>query len=139
MIGRIKHPQQPGKVAFVPLRYDREQGEWVSLLPDDQSCDQAIDASRACLGRILPKWSDIVRACRVLRALCDHPQFEFEGDHLDADMVRQEARTLASFVESLRVDLEHLLQEPQADDRVRIAGVVSGDELADITGQEDTE
>ena len=125
MIARVQHSEESEQDRFVPLRFDSERNQWVPLVPGE-SFEQPMDAGQACLGHLLASWRDLERLGRLLRVLCEHPGFQFESDGIDSDMVRVEARALASLLEAMSIELPELLREPTRADNVRLARPSSG-------------
>ena len=111
MFARSAPTEETEDPTFIPLHYDPETDTWVSLLPEDKSCERELDAARVCLEHVLPRWAVVVHMSRTLRALCEHPGFEFHGDGIDSDMVRRHARVLSKSVHMMSDDLENLLHE----------------------------
>jgi len=73
------------------------------------------------------KWGRIQDLMRRVRAYCDHPAFaEFEGDGIDAGMIRGSVQELADAIELGDPDIRRLFGEVEEDDRVRIGDVLHG-------------
>ena len=132
MIVRIAHPEEADQHAFIPLRYHSETGQWVSLLPDGAFFESEFEAGIICVGHLRSLWTGILRGSRLVRALCEHPEFEFDADGVDANMIRKEARTLARQVEAASHELERLLQKPVVGDKLAVDGALLEVELTTI-------
>ena len=126
MIVRIVHPDDASQVAFLPLRFDRDSDQWVSLLPPDKFMTTEASAAMVCLHHVQTHWDAVLRVGRVVQALCDHPAFALEG--INADIVRTETQWLARVMGAVNDELPHLLSEPGKRDQVEVDFVLA-DEL----------
>lgn len=123
MIGRLKDPEHPHRDVHVPLRWNDERGRWevpgkfASGLP---RYIRSIDAAVDCWQRFRDKYREMVQAARLLRVMCEHPDFGFEGDAISSDLVRDQARTLSRAMSLEEEEVERLLDEPRSDDEVCI-------------------
>ena len=110
--------------AFIPLRFDIERGQWLPIATGDSMHGSAMAAIEACLAHQLKMWRTLHQQALVLRALCEHPGFEFQSDGIDSDTVRTAARDLASQLEALDLELPRLLDKPGAPELVALDGVL---------------
>jgi len=124
LLVRILHPENPKQHAFVPVHYNPETAEWVSLVADGTYFESEFDAAHVCVDHLTTLWTEIARIIRVIRALCEHPAFEFHGDGVDDEMVRFQARALARCIEPMTEELSLLLQEPGVRDRIDVDGAL---------------
>lgn len=122
MIARREHPEEPGKYVYVPLRM-MEAGIWVPIGGERVFFLQALDAGMTCAEDLRRRYVEIAKQARVLRALCEHPQFAFTGDGVDSDMVRERAQELSRRVFFELDNVSRLLSEPIEDDDIVIGGV----------------
>lgn len=132
MIARIHHPERPDVQVFIPLGYDAQTHAWHSLVEPGTFCYQRMDAARRCLEHTLRNWGILEEESRLMRALCEHPQFEFFNDGIDDRMVSNRARSVVNQIERLSNELSTLLDEPGENDIV----MIDGDQLHvdDVTG-----
>ena len=122
MIVRVEHPQQPGVQVFVPLHYDRDAGAWRALVESGAYFYQEADAARMCLERVLTSWKTIAAESAVLRALCEHPRFQFDEDGIDDKMIRVHARSIEERVRRIDHELYRLLSEPEEHENIICEG-----------------
>ena len=122
MIARREHPEQPGKYVYVPLR-KMETGFWVPLGGERVFFYQAFDAGIMCATDLRRRYVDVAKQARILRALCEHPQFAFTGEGVDADMVRERARDLSRLISAELENVARLLSEPRDEDDIVIGGM----------------
>lgn len=122
MIVRIPHPALPNVQVFQPVYFEIQAGAWRSLCAPGTFFYQAIDAARVCLIHALRTWQTLVEEIRVLRALCEHPLFDFQRDGVDSEMVQRFAKRITKRIEAITRDLAVLLHEPGEDDEIMIGG-----------------
>lgn len=122
MIARREHPEQSGKYVYVPLRM-AEDGTWEPLVGQEGFFHHAMDAGKWCAEQLRRRFVEIAKEARLLRALCEHPQFDFDADGIDSEMVRERARALSRLVVGEVDNVARLLSEPRADDDIVIGGV----------------
>lgn len=125
MIARIQHPEHPDVQVFIPLGYDVHKHVWHSLVKPGAFCYQRVDAARRCLEHALRNWSSLEEESRVMRALCEHPQFEFFNDGVDDTMLTNRAQSVVDQIAQISTELTTLLDEPDANDVI----VIDGDRL----------
>lgn len=121
MIGRVKDPELPHRDVHVPLRWNDERGRWEvtgSFPGRIPRYVRSIDAAANCWRRFRDTYRELVQAARLLRVMCEHPDFEFEGDAVSADMVRERVRALSRTMSLEQEDVERMLDEPRSDDVV---------------------
>lgn len=123
MIGRKRDPQDASRTVFVPLAYEAERDVWVSLIQDDGGFLHGIEAGRVCIDQIKRWYASVAAHSRMLRVICEHPEFDFSGDAIDSNMIRDAARRLSTEIAQAQDDLSRLLDEPSEDDRIWICGV----------------
>lgn len=101
MIARKPHPgasDDPTRVVSIPLVFDRQLAEWVTLLgPEGYQLDE-IDAARVCVAAFQREWDSIVVLARQLRAFTEHREFEFQRDGIDSTMIADGARALSTAI-----------------------------------------
>jgi hypothetical protein len=122
MIARREHPEQSGKYVYVSLRM-AEDGTWEPLAREGGAFLHAIDAGKWCAEELRRTFVEIAREARLLRALCEHPRFEFDFDGIDSEMVRDRAKALSRLVAGEIDNVARLLSEPREDDDIVIGGV----------------
>ena len=123
MIGRKRDPQDASRTVFVPLAYEAERDVWVSLIQDEGGFPHGIEAGRICIDQLKRWYASIAAHARMLRVICEHPEFDFSGDAIDSDMIRDAARKLSTEIAQAQDDLSRLLDEPSEDDRIWFCGV----------------
>lgn len=121
MIARREHPEQPGIYVYVPLRM-ADDGTWEPLAGAEGFFHQAIDAAKMCTDAFRRKFVEIAKQARLLRALCEHPRFEFEFDGIDSEMVQESAKTLSRLIFEEVDNVARLLSEPGEEDDIVIGG-----------------
>ena len=137
MIVRTPHPDGSGRDRFVPLRLDGNTNKWVPIIGEGGKVlafDTHVEAIAACLERLLRTWRDVYHVGRMLRVMCEHARFDFQGDGPDAEMVRREAQQLARDMYTLDRPLRHLLGEATKRDKVDLEDLFDSDldhEVAD--------
>ena len=122
MIARREHPDQPGKYVYVPLRM-ADDGTWEPMAGDKGFFHHAIDAGKVSVDQVRRRFREIAKQTRILRALCEHPHFDFQSDGLDSDMIRENATMLSRLVFTESDNVARLLSEPNQDDDIVIGGV----------------
>ena len=122
MIVRIARSSESGSDAFIPLRFDAERGQWLPIT--STSYESAIGAAEACLAHQLKQWRELHQQSQIVRALCEHPGFDFQNDGIDAGMVRTAARDLACQIEALDIELPRMLDGPGEHDQVPLDGIL---------------
>lgn len=108
------HPDDPARVVFVPLACNHQGLVWAPLQHGGAPCafEDASAATAALFVQVLAQWDDVHNLGRVLRALCEHPAFNFSEDGIDAHMVRHQARALSARALQLDDTIRNLLAEP---------------------------
>lgn len=117
---RRTHADDPEPFVYLPCAYDHQAGEWRPIVASENDVRTGLDAARACHEHWLPAWSRIQRLVRRLRAFCEHPEFSFVADGINAKMMRDGAQELADAVELGDPDIRRLFSSPGQDDRFRI-------------------
>jgi hypothetical protein len=119
MIGRTPHPTKPSNMRAVAL-YMTRRPVWESL-PWFHAGELA--AARACARALESRYSDIALQARILRVLCEHPEFEFEFAGIDADTVRAQAQAVDELLQAQVLNVRHLVERPGPEDIVRVDGL----------------
>lgn len=121
MIGRRRHPRKRSRHVFIPLRRN-EHHTWVSLLGRGFR-EKAFQAAELCADDLARRYREFARHSRILRALCEHPEFEFIFAGIDSDTVREQAQRLDELIQAENENVAHLLDPPGQEHRIRIGGV----------------
>jgi hypothetical protein len=119
MIAERGHPSDPGRLVFVALRKGPGR-TWEPVEGHAKIYHDELEAGRVCTDDFAERYRAIVLDARILRALCEHPEFVFYGEGIDGDTVRQQAQTLESLVSAEEQSACRLLDEPEARDVVRL-------------------
>ena len=122
MIVRKPHPDDPARVVFVPLVLDRQRQQWQPMQDKGRplAFENQGDALKLVLAYHLDGWRELHEQLRLVRALSEHPGFDFSGDGIDADMVKRQVLALAARAEMLDAVLPRVLDEPTDADTVTI-------------------
>lgn len=126
MIGRIEDPERPDQEVFVPLRWNDERGRWEVLGKPPSSLPRflrIIDAAHVCWVRFRARYDEMVQSARLLRVMCEHPDFVFEGDAISSDMVRERVQALSRALSMEQEEMDRLIDEPRVDDVVYLRDV----------------
>lgn len=81
-----------------------------------------LDAARVCAQHFRAVYSSLGESVRALRALCEHNDVEFQGEVVDADLLRSAVEELDSTMRAHAPTAEYLLEEPGPDVFIRIKG-----------------
>ncbi len=111
-----------GTTVYIPFRYDLDDGTWTSMLASSGSFADPLEAAKVCLVDVVSKWEQIVTDASMLRALCEHPEFDFDGDCIDSRMIRAQARSVGENVKLMAEDLRRLLDSPGEQDIIDLDG-----------------
>lgn len=115
MIGRKKDPDNPGAVRFVAL-YMHRRPVWRGR----HDYAEPMAAVQACVGTLAYKYATLAERGRILRGLCEHPEFEFEAPGIDADTIRGLAVEVDEMIQATGENVYRLLDEPEAGDLIRV-------------------
>ena len=121
MIARIPHPTQPGEHLYRPMRFDLDRGAWVPILLPGAANGTYPDhaaAVAACMAHLMDLWQHFQDEVAVLRALCEHPNFECDNDGIDDRMIRKRAQSLDARTVLLDQTLRRLLDAPEPADHL---------------------
>ncbi|WP_428265102.1 hypothetical protein [Haliangium sp.] len=102
----------------MPLRQEAD-GIWVALVAHEDLRDE-IDAASVCVRDFQLRYAAIEQEARLMRALCEHPDFEFTGDGVDSAMVRERAQAVSRLLSAESTNVRRLLGAVAEDDAVRI-------------------
>lgn len=119
MIVLKPHPADPARWIFIPLRYDRQGGSWVAIRRRGKPVAFTSDreAILCVLEHAVEEWSGVLHGSRVVRIVSEHD----EGPGaIDIEVVRREARDLATLADQFDETLKHLLSQPDAKHRVEL-------------------
>lgn len=121
MIGRRKHPREGASPVFVPLRR-AEGNRWVPVL--DRGFRETLwEAAQICAHDHAARMAEIAQRARVVRAISEHPELEFFFESVDADMLRDEIRTLEEMIRVANENAAHLLAPPDRECVIYEGGV----------------
>ena len=121
MIGCIVDPDDDARLLFVPLVRVADD-VWVPIRASQRGHADIMDAARACADGFADEYRAIETQARVVRALCEHREFEFDADALDSRMVRAEVLQLEAMISGQARIVDRLLDGVDANDDIRVDG-----------------
>lgn len=126
MIGQIPDPSQTGsaseakRLLYVPLA--TRKAVYRPIAPPLGARTEWSDAARVCADSLRMAYLDIFDRTRMVRGLCEHSDVEFDGEVVDADLLRTVVSGLFKAVSASWPNIESLLEAPGPDDLIRIKG-----------------
>ena len=124
---------------FVPLIRLERDGRWRPA-HKQVSLPTRKAAVITCMDHVVLLGRELYDDARLLRLVCEHPEFEFASELIDSGMVLTRALAIESAVSKLTTNLERLLEAPDSTDRVDIDGqLMDVDERGVLTPLSDPE